>query len=43
MCGHFCIRFIDFMLNGTSSHDYTNSVSPNNYEKNDKIILQYFQ
>ena len=39
----FCIRFIGFMLKGKSLLDYTNLFSPNNYEKNDKIILKYFQ
>ena len=34
MCGYFCIGFIDFMLKGKSSLEYTN---------NDKIILKYFQ
>ena len=24
MCGHFCIRFIDFMLKGKSLLEYTN-------------------
>ena len=43
MCGHFCIGFIDFMLKGKSLLDYTNLFSPNDYEKNDKIILKYFQ
>ena len=43
MCGYFCIRFIDFMLKGKSLFDYTNFFSPNDYEKNDKIILNYFQ
>ena len=43
MCGYFCIGFIDFMLKGKSLLDYTNLFSPNNYEKNDKIILKYFQ
>ena len=43
MCGYFCIRFIDFMLKGKSLFDYTNLFSPNHYEKNDKIILKYFQ
>ena len=43
MCGHFCFGFIDFMLKGKSLSDYTNLFSPNNYEKNDKIILEYFQ
>ena len=42
MCGYFCIGFIDFMLKGKSLLDYTNLFSPNYYEKNDKIILQYF-
>ena len=41
ICGYFCIGFIDFMFK--SLLDYTNLFSPNNYEKNDKIILKYFQ
>ena len=41
--GHFCIGFIDFMLKGKSLLDYTNLVSPNDYEKNDKITRKYFQ
>ena len=43
MCGYFCIGFINFMLKGKSLLDYTNSFSPNEYEKNDNIILKYFQ
>ena len=43
MCGYFCFGFIDFMLKGNSLLDYTNLFSPNEYEKNDKIILKYFQ
>ena len=43
MCGYFCIRFIDFMLKGKSSLEYTNLFSPNEYKKNDKIILKFFQ
>ena len=43
MCGYFCIGFIDFMLKGKSLFDCTNLFSPNDYEKNDKIILKYFQ
>ena len=35
--------FIDFMLKGKSFLDYKNLFSPNDYEKNDKIILEYFQ
>ena len=42
MRGYFCIGFIDFMLKGKSFLDYTNSFSPDDYEKNDKIILKYF-
>ena len=42
MCGYFCITFIDFMLKGKSLFDYTNLFSPNDYEKNDKMILKYF-
>ena len=43
MCGYFCIRFIDFMIQGKSLLKYTNLLSPNEYKKNDKIILHYFQ
>ena len=39
MCGYFCIKFIDFMLKGKILLDYTNLVSPNEYEKNGKVIL----
>ena len=43
LCGYFCIGLIDFMLKGQSLLDYTNFFSPNKFEKNDKIILKYFQ
>ena len=43
MCGYFCIGFIDFMLKDESLFDYTTLFFPNDYEKNDKIILKYFQ
>ena len=43
MCGYFCIGFIDFMLKDKILLHYTNLFSPNEYEKNDKIILKYFQ
>ena len=39
----FYIEFIDFMLKGKSLSDYTNLFSPNDYKKNNKIILKYFQ
>ena len=42
MCGYFCIGFIDFMLKGKTLTEYTNLFSPNNFEKNDDIILDYF-
>ena len=42
MCEYFCIAFIDFKLKGKSLIEYTNSFSPNEYKKNDKIILKYF-
>ena len=43
MCGYFCTGFIDFMLKNESLIDYTHLFSSNEYEKNDKIILKYFQ
>ena len=42
MCGYFCIGFIDFMLVGKTLTEYTNLFSPNNFKKNDNIILNYF-
>ena len=43
MCGYLCIEFIDFILKSKSLVEYTNLFAPNDYEKNDKIILRYFQ
>ena len=37
---YFYVRFIDFMLKGKSLLDYSNSFSPNDYEKNDAKICQ---
>ena len=42
MCGCSCVGFIDFMLKGKTLIEYTNLFSPNNVEKNDDIILNYF-
>ena len=42
MCGYFCIGFINFMLNGKNLTDYTDIFSPNDFNKNDDIILKYF-
>ena len=43
MCEYFCIGIIDFIVKVKSLLDYTNLFSFNEYEKNDKIILKYFQ
>ena len=43
MCGYFCIGFIDFMLAGKTLTEFTNIFSPNNFKKNDGIILNYFR
>ena len=43
MCGYFCIGFIDFMFKGNSLTDFTNLFSPNNFNKHDVIILNYFK
>ena len=40
ICGYFCTGFIDFMLKGKSLLDYAKLVSPDDYEENDKKILQ---
>ena len=38
-CRYVCIGFIDFMI----LFDFTNLFSPNGYEKNDELIVKYFQ
>ena len=42
MCEYFCIGFINFILKGKTLTEYTNLFSPNNFKKNDDIILIYF-
>ena len=42
MCGYFCIGFIDFMLAGKNLTGFTNLFLPNNFKKNNNIILKYF-
>ena len=42
MCGYFCIGFIDFMLAGKKLTDYTSLFSLHGFDKNDIIILSYF-
>ena len=42
MCGHFCVGFINYMFMGKSLTDYANPFSPNNFKKNDDIVLNYF-
>ena len=43
MYGYFCIGFIGFMLKGKSLLGYTKLFFLNEYEKNDKLMLKYFQ
>ena len=38
ICEYFCIVFIGFMLKRNSLLHYKNLFSPNDYQKNDKII-----
>ena len=42
MWGYFCIGFIDFMLAGKTLTEFTYLFSPNNFKKNDDVILNYF-
>ena len=42
MCGYLGIGFIDFMVKGKSLLEYRTLFSPNDYEKNGKIILNVF-
>ena len=43
LCEWLCIGFTGFILKRKSLLDYTDLFSPNKYEKNDKMILKYFQ
>ena len=43
ICGYFCIDVIDFMLAGKKLTDFTNMFSPQDFQKNDDIILSYFK
>ena len=43
MCGYFRIGFIDFMFANKTLTDYTNLFSPNDFDKNDQIILSFFK
>ena len=42
MFSYFSIGFINYMIMGKSLTDFTNLFSPNNFKKNDDIILNYF-
>ena len=42
MSGYFCIGFINLMYKGNSLTHFANLFSPNNFKKNDDIILNYF-
>ena len=43
MCRYFCIGFFDFMIKNRSFLDDSNLFYPNEYEKNDEIIVKCFQ
>ena len=40
MCGYYCIEFINYMVESKTLLDYTNLFSPNDFLKNDKIIIK---
>ena len=42
MCWYFSIGFIDSMLARKTLTEYTNVILPNNFKKNDDIILNFF-
>ena len=44
LCVDFIVfAFIEYTLAGKTFLDYTNLLSPNDDEKNDKIIYKYFK
>ena len=42
MCGYFCIGFINYMFKGKILTDFANLFLPNNFKKNDDIVLNYY-
>ena len=42
MCGYFCIGFINFMFNDNNLTDFINLFLPDDFKRNDDIILNYF-
>ena len=42
MFGYFCIGFINLMLAGKTLTEFTNLFSPNNFKKNNYIIVKCF-
>ena len=42
MCGCFCIGSTTFIFKVRSLTDFTNLLSPDNFKKNDEIILNWF-
>ena len=42
MCGYICIGFFYFMLVKKTVTEYTNLFSPNNFKKNDDVVLNCF-
>ena len=42
ICRYFCIGFIDFIVAWKTLTEFTNLFSPNNFKKNDDIMLNYF-
>ena len=43
MCGYFCIRFVNFMLEGKTLIGDTSLFSPYDFKKKYNIILDYFK
>jgi hypothetical protein len=41
MCGYFCIYMINEMCKGKTFYDVLLEFDPNNYKKNDQLILKH--
>ena len=42
MCEYFCIGVKDFVVKGKILTDFTNLYSPHNFEKIEKMVLDFF-
>ena len=43
MCGCYCIDFTEYITGEKTLLNYTNSFSPSDYNKNNKVVYKYLK